>query len=706
MLACHFSNNVRRMRPIKNKYALIIWVMVTVLMIAVYHQHFTFIEKFALGFEDLKFSARRSLGLEPEGSKEVVIVAVDERSVNKMGRFPWHRKVIGDLFAKLNQAELVGLDIIFADPTDAKQDTYLADVLAANNNVVAGFFFRPEASEPTTPEHLEALQKCSYNDVDVQDKVVGVGHFPFAEVNITPIADAAVACAFFNNEPDADGMYRRYPLTYIHEGYFFPSLAVQLMRWHLNKEAKLILDSKGVKSFRLGPVLLEDQNRFLFNYPRQRKETFVSAVDVYTGQIAPAFFRDKIVLVGLTEMGLYDLRPTPINRMAPGVWLHYTALSNLLNNDMLRPSMRLDTGLIVLSLLLITIVSLIHALWLRLALYGGVICAVLVLSNTIFIMGNIWLREFYLCVGCVFLSTILEVKAFIKTELRATELKRAFSSYVSPEVVSEILKNPDRLELGGSEREISVLFSDIRGFTAISEKMTPKELVSLLNQIHGPLTHVIIKNRGLLDKYIGDAMMALFNAPLDIDHHADLAVQSALEMVKVLSEINEKMQRQGGQVINIGIGINTGACVVGNIGSTVRLEYTAIGDSVNLASRLEGLCKIYGARIIISDSTCTQLTAGFLVRKLDLVRVKGRKQPVAIFEVLEDSPQNREVRAQFEAGLALYFASDFFAAAPLFTELAEKTADPVAAIFAGRCEQFINKPPPPEWDGVYTMTSK
>jgi len=680
--------------------------MVAALIVAVYQQHFDFIEKFALGFEDLKFSTRRSLDLEPEGSKDVVIVAVDERSVKKMGRFPWHRKVIGDLLAKLNQAELVGLDVIFADPTDTEQDTYLADVLAANNNVVAGFFFRTEASEVTTPEHLESLQKCSYNDVDVQDKVVGVDHFPYAEVNITPIAAAAVSCAFFNNEPDADGMYRRYPLTYIHEGYFFPSLAVQLIRWHLNKEAKLILDGNGVKSFKLGGIVLKDQNRFLFNYPRQRKEVFIPAVDVYSGKIDPAFFRGKIVLVGLTEMGLFDLRPTPINRMAPGVWLHYAALSNLLNNDMLRPSKGLDISLIVLSLLLVALISLIRALWLRLALYCGVICAVIIASYTLFIIGNVWLREFYTCVGCILLITVLEVKAFIKTELRATELKRAFSSYVSPEVVSEIMKNPDRLELGGSEREISVLFSDIRGFTDISEKMTPKELVALLNQIHGPLTQVIMKNRGLLDKYIGDAMMALFNAPLDVDRHADLAVQSALEMVKVLAEINEKVQTQGGQEINIGIGINTGPCVVGNIGSDVRLEYTAIGDAVNLASRLEGLCKIYGARIIISDSTCTKLTADFLLRQLDLVRVKGRKQPVAIFEVLEDTQSNRAVKAQFATGLARYFASDFSAAALLFTELAKQTADPVATIFARRCEHFIKAPPPPEWDGVYTLTSK
>ncbi len=233
---------------------------------------------------------------------------------------------------------------------------------------------------------------------------------------------------------------------------------------------------------------------------------------------------------------------------------------------------------------------------------------------------------FTLAPSIIFVAS-LESFAFFTVERKAKEVKKAFGSYVSPELVEQIQKNPDKLQLGGEERFISVMFSDIRGFTSLSEMLSaPPDLVAMLNKIHDPMTKVVLNNKGMLDKYIGDAMMVLFNTPLDIEDHADMAVLSSLEIIRKLHEINEMFVEQGLPTIDVGVGVNTGNCVCGNMGSTVRFEYTAIGDSVNLASRLEGLCKAYKCRIVISEFTKDNCKMDFLMRKLDNVRVKGKKR--------------------------------------------------------------------------------
>ena len=331
------------------------------------------------------------------------------------------------------------------------------------------------------------------------------------------------------------------------------------------------------------------------------------------------------------------------------------------------------------------------------------------------------------CAGCYFLADYLLFKYFsldlslifpvvsllltyagseayrnLIIEKRGRYLKKAFSSYVSAELVDEIVKNPDLLKLGGEKREISILFSDIRGFTTLSESLSPEELVRLLNEYLAPMTRIVMEERGTLDKFIGDAVMAIYNAPLTVAGHAGHACRSALKMLDRLGELNAEFAKRGLPRIDIGIGINTGQAVVGNMGADMRFDYTAIGDNVNLASRLEGLNKYYGTHILVSESTRAQ-AEGFGFREVDLVRVKGKNEPVSVYELLNEpgEPEPAFVRA-----LALYRAQEFARAEADFAVIAAAAGDQLSKLYLERCRQFMASPPGAGWDGVYVAKSK
>lgn len=663
------------------------------------------IARFALPLEDFKFALRDRLGRTPAARSDIVIVAVDEKSVNRIGRWPWDHAVMADLLRRLGQARLVGLDMVFADPTDPRQDQILADAIDEAGNVVAGFFFRSQATNWTSLADQDQLAEWAFRNVEVLDPVVGVKDFPFVETNLPAIGRSALAGGFFNGEPDLDGLYRRYPLAYLHHGELLPSLAVQMTRFDRNQEARLVLDRHGVAEFTLDGLLLTESSLRL-NFGRPADARFIPASDLLDGTLAPEFFQDKIVLVGITEVGIFDLRPTPVDPIIPGVWIHYTALSNLLDGTLLRTLPLLDVGLLLLVLLASWAICRLRRIGLRILLYLTVIFVVLVTANLLLLTGEIWTHELYLLLPFVLLTVTLEAHGFFRSELRAGELKRAFTSYVSPEVVKEILENPEKLDLGGVEREVSILFSDIRGFTSLSEQVSAPQLVQMLNAIHDPMTQIVLEQRGMLDKYIGDAMMALFNTPVALEGHPDRAVHAALGLVAELHTINRGFADRGLPQVDIGVGVNTGICVVGNMGSKVRFEYTAIGDAVNLASRLEGLCKVYKTRIVISEFTRARLRDPFLIRQLDRVRVKGKHEPVGVFEVMTDDERNRLVASEFGPALELYFARSFGTALERFDLIFERFVDPTAKIFAERCRAFLTEPPGSDWDGVFDPKTK
>ncbi len=679
------------------------FVLVAFSFLLLYFIQPAFFRRFSAALEDSKFSVRHLLGLSPEAHKDILVVTIDEQSVNKFGRWPWDRKVTGDLISRLKDADIVALDIVFSETTTPEEDRYLADRIADAGNVIGGFFFRSRATETITEEALSSLEDCAVVRVEMLSDGTDLEEFYYSEVNIPEVSGETLSCAFFNIFPDVDGLFRHYPLAYIYKGDIFPSLAMQTMRNYLNEDIEIKLDQNGIHEFKLGDFRITDKNYLTINYyPAVRQ---ISAVDVIKGNIPSSFFKDKIILIGSTEMGVYDMRATPVDPVMPGVFIHYTALSNFLKKEFLHSSTPADIALIVVSLLITAIVSLGSGIFRRMPLYIGIFIADFVAVNTLFIRNLLWIHLTIPILSSLLLAIVLEIITFVKAGAQAAGVKKAFSSYVSPEVVKHIVNNPDNLKLGGEEREVTVLFSDIRGFSSISETLPPHRLVYLLNRIFDPMTEAIINNRGLLDKYIGDEIMAIFNAPVDVENHPEMACRAALEMMGKLNEVNGIFRKEELPVIDMGIGINTGPATVGNMGSGLRFDYTAIGDTVNLASRLEGMNKEYRTDIIVS-SIVTEKCRNFLFRKIDKVRVKGRAAPEIIYELMEDSKRNRRITAGFEEGLDYYFKKEYKKAKAIFEELHEEYNDRPSSVFAERCRLFPVDRRRSNWDGVFDHYGK
>jgi adenylate cyclase len=407
------------------------------------------------------------------------------------------------------------------------------------------------------------------------------------------------------------------------------------------------------------------------------------------------------------------MRVTPFSTVYPGVEIHATVIDNILHQNFL-----IHSGWTkFLDICTIIVVGLIMGLAVpRMKAVAGIalslaLISAFVLANTaIFVRYNVWMNLIYPALTMMTIYLGITVYRYVTEEREKKKVRGAFQYYLTASVINEILKDPSKLKLGGDKKNLSVMFSDIRGFTSISEKLSPEELVRLLNEYLTAMTDVVFKYDGLLDKYIGDAIMAVFGAPLDQPDHALRACRTGIEMMSELRRLREKWAAEGRPDVNIGVGINTGDMVVGNMGSEMRFDYTVMGDSVNLASRLEGTNKEYGTNIIISEFTYEIVKDDLLCRELDAVRVKGKKLPVRIFELLgdkKDAAQWQEFVGRFETGLAKYRTGLWDEAIAAFRGVLDvKPADFPAKLYIDRCEALKEHPPVGEWDGVFTMTKK
>lgn len=661
---------------------------------------FDFTNSIRLRFEDGLYLFQYLVGRQHKPDPSLLVVAIDEESVSKIGRWPWSRTIMAELVRRMSEAKLVAFDIVFSEPTE--EDKVLADAIGEAGNVLLGFFLRKDSTKVRSQEDIDLLRNSELLRVKKLSDNLGLLEYPFAEVNLWEIAQNALMQAPFNAEPDPDGLHRRYPVAYLFHGSLYPSLALQAYRLYKNQDLELLVSSRGIEVAKLGDFQLPLFSRryILLNPPSEVK--VVSALDVLRGKVD---LKDKVVFLGATEIGIYDIRPTPWDPTTPGVFLHYIALSNLLTRDLIK-DLSHSTLLSILLLALIPLgFSKISRLRYRLVLYLGVFLFVLSLSLFSFSYLRLYIPFFYPLLSLTFSYVSVESYLYYISEKRVGELRKAFSSYVSPQLLEVILKNPERLKLGGEKREVTVLFSDIRGFTSLSEGLEPEVLVSLLNEYLEPMTLIVLREGGMLDKYIGDAIMAVFNAPVDLPDHTKRACMVALEMLRELRELNVGFRKKYGLELDIGIGINTGYAIVGNMGSDVRFDYTAIGDTVNLASRLEGLNKLYGTNIIVSEYTCRDLRDQFLFRPLDKVAVKGKKKPVMIFELMEDTPQNRERAMLYQEALELYFKGYFEEAALKFEKLVEAYRDNPSKTMLERCKHLeVEKPS--FWEGVYAAKEK
>ncbi len=548
----------------------------------------------------------------------------------------------------------------------------------------------------------------------------------------------------FAADLDSDGVIRRKTLLYRASDLFLPNLALKAYLLSENRQLELEVDVnpktqqlqlmraqvKGLQKESEGFDLPLDSSGALWINYRGPQQSFphISAAELLDpreeatvwlrGQPVQVnkeeFLKDKILLFGATALGIYDLRVTPFDENFPGPEIHIHLLDNLLGQDFLRIPSWEKWAMPLFLLLIGSALSLafgsLSALWslgvTALALMGLFFLDQLLLFN----QGH--LVNISLPLGFVaFLFLTTNFYNYLIAERGKRELKQTFQKYVSPSIVDEILKSPENIELGGKKQRVTVFFSDVRGFTTISEKLDPRALSDLLNSYLTPMTELVFEQKGTLDKYMGDAIMAFFGAPLEDPKHAKHACLCALKHLEKLKELQAEYAKKGLPEIDVGIGLNTGDVSVGNMGSETVRSYTVMGDTVNLASRLEGINKQYDTRIVISEFTYAEVKEEFICRELDWVRVKGKAQPVKIYELLAQkaslSPERESLLEAYHRGLTLYHERQFQAAQECFAQaLNLQPDDTPCRLYLERCQNYLTTPPPVHWDGVFVMTSK
>jgi len=711
-------------------------------------------EIFEYKFADLKFRLR---GPEAPGP-EVIIVAVDDASLKRLGRWPWSREVIAGLISRIKAAgpRVVAADIIFAERQEtaglaalrrleqgleqaglatppvarllareverADVDRRLAREIGAPPPTILGFFFTgvggtrgPGAAPAPGAEALGGRYAAVR-------RLEGSVRLPLlaaegVESNLPELQAQAAGSGYFNMIPDADGGVRWLPLVIAYGGDFFAPLAlVACQQFRGGEPLTLTLSPGGVEEIRLGPTTLpvDRFGRLLINYLGP-PGTFpvVSAADLLEGSVPPGRLADRLVLLGATAVGIYDLRVTPFPALTPGVEIQATVVDNLLRGRFLGAP---PGGRLFLLGLIVTLGAAGAACLPRLGAVAGFLGAAglalgYVAANYLAFRSWGWQMEVLyplLEIGGVYIG--VTVQRYLAAEQARAHLKKAFQSYVAPAVVEEIIRHPERLQLGGERRELTLLFCDIRGFTSVAETLEPVELASLLHDFLTPMSELIVAHGGTLDKYMGDAIMALFGAPLPQEDHALRACRAAWAMTRELTQLNRGWQAQGRPALRIGIGINTGPVAVGNLGSDRLFDYTAVGDHVNLASRLEGLNKYYDTAILVSEFTAVRIQGAMTLQEVDLVRVKGKARPLRIYEVVGEGPPDpgwARFLQGYEAGLRLYRAGRFAEARDAFLEVRPlKPDNRHLRRFLELAAAYLVQPPGPDWDGVAVMQEK
>ncbi|SFV54062.1 Adenylate cyclase [hydrothermal vent metagenome] len=652
-------------------------------------------ESFSLRFNDVNFVLQ-----DKPISDKVVFVAVDEPSVNHFGRWPWDRSVIAKGVEKLQDAKVVLMDMIFSESTDKENDTALAEALSMPEASVCGFFLRKNATQKITDEELELLADSSLDLLQSQIAKSQTPSFiaaPFAEMNIATIMQGCTLSGSFTTLPAQDHLFRSYPVAVYYQDSLYPSLGIQGLRLYFDSDIKRV-DAKHLQL--AGKKIEVDEHGFtMLNFYKLSQYKIISFLDLYNGKVDPSFFKDKIVILGITEVGAGDIAPTPIGNI-PGPLLHYTFMSNFLQGELITHPKDVEYMLILLMafvpfILLLLIQSVLWRSVANIAFY----VLLYIFVRYLFVAYNIYIDLFYPLISLILSIVMIEVLAFYLQQKKEKFLKDAFSSYLSEDLMKELIKNPDALRLGGEKKELTILFSDIRSFTSISESMKPEDLIKLLNRYFTPMTNAVLEKKGMLDKYIGDAVMAFFNAPIDVSDHADKACECALLMIERLNTLNEMFVRENLPEIHIGIGINTAEVIVGNMGSDTRFNYTVIGDGVNLASRVEGLTKNYGTPILITEFTVAKLQKSFLYRKIEPVQVKGKEEPVLLYELMADTIQNQALKLLYDKALEVYISGELEKAKLLFTEIVREYNDSVSSYFLQNIHAKKG------W-GVHKMTTK
>lgn len=576
---------------------------------------------------------------------DIVIAAIDEKSIERLGRWPWSRDKIARLVEKLAEAgaEIIALDIIYSE--GEKNDTMLGKALREAGNVILPVVF--DFDRASGMSNSEFLISSAYSSVTSPEKFNKYSPIMAKRVLIPvhKLITEVMTLGYINMFPDSDGTLRWESLVIEYNGYLYPSITLQAAAKYLGiPHEKVIL--RATEGIQLGKRYIPTDiwGRTVINYygPTQ---TFkhLSISDILEGNIKPELLQGKIVLIGATAVGIYDLRVTPFSPVMPGVEKNANVITSILQNRFLRcASLTTNLGLLLLTGFLF---SLLVVRFKAVGASGITGLFILFISSSgyyMFAQRGLWINITYPHINILLIFISVTAYNFAVEERYAKKIRAMFSSYVTEKVVSELIKNPDMARLGGERREVTILFSDVKGFTAFSEKNVPEDVVAILNEYLEAMTDVIFRWEGTLDKFIGDAIMAFWGAPSRQENHGELAVRCALHMVKRLEELQEKWKSEGKAPLDMGIGINTGEVLVGNIGAEgKKMDYTVIGDHVNLGSRVEGLTRKYNVHILITDFTLSKIKdfaekgrlAHISIKGLEKVIVKGKEKPVEIYEV-------------------------------------------------------------------------
>jgi len=715
------------------------------------------LESFDNRLRDYMFILR---GSEPK-SDDIIIIDVDDKSLQEVGQWPWSRDNVSNLLVQLTNSgvALIGFDMVFAENDNANPinivkkynltttkeipdyDKLFAHTIA-NTPTILGYQFQLDKDDhiqtrsPEVPAIFIEKDKLSQHE----DMVINA----YGTILNTPlIQQSGYSSGFFNNVPDESGVVRSVPLLIRYDNQLYPSLALEIIRVSsdINK-VYVNYDENGVTDISIGDLVIptDRYGRLIINFKGSSKTfQYISAVDILNKNFNPKDIEGKIALIGTSAAGLLDLRAIPFESVYPGVEVHANVLDNILTNSYIAKQSIMDGVNIIHILILSFIFGLIIA-------YTSPLISVLLVTilfsfdmyllyYLLFTEGLIFNILFPIITIIIATTTAFITNYFLETRHNSA-IQNKFSSKVSKEVMDSLLENYEDNSFVAIEKEITIFFSDVRNFTNISEATgDPKVLIEFLNEYMDPMTDIIINHHGTIDKFIGDAIMAYWNAPGDVKDHATKAVDATLEQLHLLDSLNEKVkkdsrfnnivqmaQKQGVEPIDIGIGLNTGMAVVGEMGSSKRSDYTVIGDAINIGSRLESLCKYYGSKCNISEYTKRQLNElDYIFRFLDLVTVKGRTEPIEIWQIVDYNRDEslhklykvsknkllEEIDLHHKA-IALYKDGEFQNALKIFQTLEsdkEKTNNKIYKIYIQRCEHYTDSPPE-NFNGVFVHKTK
>ncbi|NQV44436.1 MAG: adenylate/guanylate cyclase domain-containing protein [Rhodospirillales bacterium] len=699
------------------------------------------------------------------GTSPVIIIDLDEESLNEIGQWPWPRNILADMVRNLfvMGVGVVGFDMAFPEP-DRMNPAVIANSIAgiddetreklsklsgndeAFANIIrqtrvvlgqAAYWEELDTAKGPPVKKSVAVRKLSKNAPDPKSYLPTVPSL----VRNTPIIEQAAAHkmgghGIFSLVPELDGIVRRVPTLFVYDGNMYPSLAVEMLRLATGRQTMLVeTNLAGVKGVAIAKGLKIPTDKIGRTYPyysKSDKSKYISVRDVMNGTVDPARIKGKLALFGTSAVGLLDIRSIPTEGVIPGVEVHAQVIENALEQNFLsRPNYAdaVELFLILIGgLMMIILVPWVGAKW---ALLVFIVIGTSAGGSSwyMFIEHQMLFDSVFAVAFILLLYTTLTFTGYAREEAQRRQTRDAFSKYLSPDMVARVAENPGELKLGGDLREMTLLFCDVRGFTTISEQFDAVGLTSLINKLLTPLTNVILDRRGTVDKYMGDCIMAFWNAPLDDDDHPYHGCLSALAMLAEMGPLNDRLEIEAVEEgrkhipLKVGLGLNSGPCVVGNMGSDMRFDYSVLGDTVNLAARLEGQSKSYGMNVVLGPSTYEQVKDRLATIDLDFIQVKGKTSGTYIYGLMGDAdamndPTFVNLKDKIHTAMEIYRAQRWDEAAEIFKEIRtlgndenrpwhlEINLDTLCDLYEERIADYKVTPPAADWDGVFIATTK